>query len=71
VATEPGRRPPLYGGAHWAKVLEGLSWVRLTFVDVYGSTHSFQVPARAFLDAVERGQPIDGSALEGRSRLVE
>ena len=71
MVSEPGRRPPLYGGAHWAKVLEGLSWVRLTFVDVYGTTHSFQVPARAFLDAVERGQPIDGSALEGRSRLVE
>ena len=31
MATEPGRRPPAYGGAHWGKILDGLSWVRLTF----------------------------------------
>ncbi len=71
MATEPGRRPPAYGGAHWGKILDGLSWVRLTFVDVFGGGHSLQVPARLFLDAVEHGQPFDGSALEGRSRLVE
>jgi glutamine synthetase len=71
VATEPGRRPPAYGGAHWGKILDGLSWVRLTFADVFGGGHSFQVPSRLFLEAVEHGVPFDGSALEGRSRLVE
>src|SRR5438128_7237840 len=71
MATEPGRRPPAYGGAHWGKILDGLSWVRLTFVDVFGGSHSFQVPSRLFLEAVEAGVPFDGSALEGRSRLVE
>lgn len=71
MVTEPGRRPPAYGGAHWGKVLDGLTWVRLTFVDVFGGGHSFQVPSRLFLDAVEHGVPFDGSALEGRSRLVE
>jgi len=71
VATEPGRRPPAYGGAHWGKILDSLSWVRLTFVDVFGAGHSFQVPARLFLEAVDGGVPFDGSALEGRSRLVE
>jgi glutamine synthetase len=71
MATEPGRRPPAYGGAHWGKILDGLTWVRLTFVDVFGGGHSYQVPARLFIEAVERGVPFDGSALEGRSRLVE
>src|SRR5207302_1060608 len=56
MATEPGRRPPAYGGAHWGKILDGLFWVRLTFVDVFGAGHSFQVPARLFLDGT---RPID------------
>src|SRR5207248_2696345 len=71
VATQPGRRPPAYGGAPWGKILDGLTWVRLTFVDVFGAAHSFQVPSRLFLESVERGVPFDGSALEGRSRLAE
>ena len=71
MANEFGRRPPTYGGAHWVKILEGLSWVRLTFVDVFGGSHSLQVPSSLFIDAVERGRPFDGSALEGRTRLVE
>jgi glutamine synthetase len=71
MAGEPGRRPPIYGGAHWEKVLDGLTWVRLTFVDVFGAGHAFQVPANQFRAAVDQGQPFDGSALEGRTRLVE
>ena len=71
MATEPRRMPRVYGGSHWVKILEGLSWVRLTFVDVFGGGHSFQIPARLFPDVVERGQPFDGSALEGRARLAE
>lgn len=49
----------------------GLTWVRLTFVDVFGAGHSLQIPARHFGDAVSRGFPFDGSALEGRARLAE
>ena len=50
---------------------EGVEWVGLTFVDVFGAGHSVQVPAARFLQAVERGQPFDGSALEGRARRLE
>lgn len=48
-----------------------LTWVRLTFVDVFGGGHSLQIPARLFRGAVEEGHPFDGSALEGRARLAE
>src|SRR5487761_1310595 len=48
-----------------------LTWVRLTFVDVFGGGHSLQIPARLFRGAVEKGHPFDGSALEGRARLAE
>jgi len=51
--------------------LVGLRWVRLSFVDVFGATHSLQLPAARFDDAVSRGEPFDGSALEGRARLLE
>jgi len=51
--------------------LEGLRWVRLSFVDVFGSAHSLQLPASRFDDAVRNGAPFDGSALEGRARLLE
>ena len=50
---------------------DGLEWVRLTFVDVFGAGHSLQVPARLFGAALEHGLPFDGSALEGRARLAE
>lgn len=50
---------------------DGLEWVRLTFVDVFGGGHSLQVPSRLFAGAVEHGLPFDGSALEGRARLAE
>lgn len=62
MATDP---QPAY------KLPEGLSWVRLTFVDVFGGGHSLQLPARLFADAVDKGHPFDGSALEGRARLAE
>jgi glutamine synthetase len=51
--------------------LTGISWVRLSFVDVFGASHSMQVPARRFAAAATRGEPFDGSSLEGRARLVE
>jgi glutamine synthetase len=51
--------------------LTGISWVRLSFVDVFGASHSMQIPAVRFGAAVERGEPFDGSSLEGRGRLVE
>ena len=51
--------------------LPGISWVRLSFVDVFGISHSMQIPASRFADALDRGEPFDGSSLEGRSRLIE
>lgn len=51
--------------------LEGISWVRLSFVDVFGTSHSVHVPAARFDRAVEHGEPFDGSALEGRARQLE
>lgn len=51
--------------------VEGLSWVRVTFVDVFGVGNAVQLPAERFAAAVERGEPFDGSALEGRARHLE
>jgi glutamine synthetase len=51
--------------------LSGISWVRLSFVDVFGTSHSMQLPAARFAAAAERGEPFDGSSLEGRARLIE
>jgi glutamine synthetase len=51
--------------------LAHISWVRLSFVDVFGTAHSMQVPASRFDEACERGVPFDGSSLEGRARVME
>jgi glutamine synthetase len=51
--------------------LKNISWVRLSFVDVFGTSHSMQLPAARFSAAVEHGELFDGSSLEGRARLVE
>jgi glutamine synthetase len=51
--------------------LDGIRWVRLTFIDVFGTSNSMQIPAGRLADAIERGVPFDGSALEGRARLIE
>ena len=50
---------------------DGVRWVSLTFVDVFGLGHAVTVPAERFALAVERGEPIDGSVLEGRARRLE
>ena len=50
---------------------DGVRWVSLTFVDVFGLGHAVTVPAERFAVAVERGEPIDGSVLEGRARRLE
>jgi len=51
--------------------LDGVSWVGLTFVDVFGLLNSVQLPAERFDAAVSDGEPFDGSALEGRARYLE
>ncbi len=51
--------------------LEGLKWVRLVFVDVFGAAHAVVLPADRFVTAVEKGAPFDGSALAGRVRHFE
>jgi glutamine synthetase len=51
--------------------IEGLRWIRLVFVDTFGAAHAVVLPAGRFTDAVEKGAPFDGSALEGRARHFE
>jgi glutamine synthetase len=51
--------------------LTGIDWLSLTFVDVFGTSHSMSVPAAGLAAALESGQPFDGSSLEGRARLAE
>ena len=49
----------------------GISWVRLSFVDVFGTAHSMQIPRSRFAEAAENGVVFDGSSLEGRARVME
>jgi len=51
--------------------LSGVAWVRLTFVDVFGTGNAVQLPADRFDEVCERGLPFDGSSLEGRARHFE
>ena len=51
--------------------IEGLRWVRLVFVDVFGAVHAVVLPIARFPIALEKGAPFDGSALEGRARHFE
>jgi glutamine synthetase len=46
-------------------------WVRLTFVDVFGTSNSVQLPAAKFDEAVANGVMFDGSSLQGRTRALE
>jgi glutamine synthetase len=55
----------------WTTKLDGVRWVRLTFVDVFGTSNSVMLPAHRFADAVAHGEPFDGSALQGRARALE
>jgi glutamine synthetase len=48
-----------------------IQWYVCSFVDVFGQSGSMVVPAAAFDDAVAEGVPFDGSALEGRARVLE
>ncbi len=52
-------------------ILEGLSFVRLVFVDMFGSIRSCQVPAARLLHDAHPKLNFDGSAIEGRTRLLE
>ena len=48
-----------------------IEWYVCSFVDVFGQAGSLAVPAAGFDDAVANGVPFDGSALEGRARVLE
>jgi len=50
---------------------DGPRWVRLTFVDVLGTSNSVQLPARHFDEAVAQGELFDGSSIQGRGRALE
>jgi glutamine synthetase len=51
--------------------LERVEWVRLSFVDAFGTSNSVQIPASRMPEVLERGAMFDGSALEGRARHLE
>jgi glutamine synthetase len=51
--------------------LDRVEWVRLSFVDVFGTSNSVQIPASRMPEVLERGAMFDGSALEGRARHLE
>ena len=51
--------------------MNDLSWIRLSFVDVFGTAHSMQIPMSRWAAAAENGVLFDGSSLEGRARLME
>jgi len=46
-------------------------WARLTFTDIFGGTHEVLLPAAQLPLVLERGLPVDGSILEGRTRQLE
>src|SRR5438876_11209144 len=49
----------------------GVRFVRLWFVDVLGLLKSLAIPVGELEGVLEDGVSLDGSALEGRSRLRE
>lgn len=51
--------------------VDGLRWIRLVFVDVFGAIHAVVIPADRYPLALEKGAPFDGSALAGRARHFE
>jgi glutamine synthetase len=51
--------------------LAGVEWVRLSFIDAFGTSNSVQIPASRYDEAADRGIPFDGSALEGPARYLE
>jgi glutamine synthetase len=48
-----------------------MDWIRLGFVDVFGSANSVLIPGDRWEDALADGVVFDGSALEGRARVLE
>ena len=49
----------------------GVRFVRLWFVDVLGLLKSFAIPVSELEVALEEGVSLDGSSLEGSTRLRE
>lgn len=48
-----------------------MRWVKLTFVDVFGTNCALTVPAERLGEATSVGIPFDGSSLEGPARYLE
>ncbi len=47
------------------------TWVKLVFTDLSGTARAVQIPEAAFERAMSEGVRVDGSALEGRNRMIE
>ena len=48
-----------------------LRWIRVWFIDVFGTTNSVQIPGNRWEQVLAAGHVFDGSALEGRARILE
>jgi glutamine synthetase len=51
--------------------MSDLRWVKLSFVDVFGTINSLMLPASRLDEAAKTGVVFDGSSLEGRARHFE
>ncbi|MDA8061959.1 MAG: glutamine synthetase family protein [Actinomycetota bacterium] len=63
--------PTVPRGEPLPAVLTGARWVHLCFVDLFGALRSVHVPASQVRSVIERGLVFDGSAVEGRVRVLE
>lgn len=54
-----------------SELLEGVHWLRICFVDLFGALRSVQIPKARFEEVLVKGALFDGSALEGQIRLLE
>ncbi|MFC0080756.1 glutamine synthetase family protein [Aciditerrimonas ferrireducens] len=66
--------PPSRTGARGEPLpaaLSGVRWVRLCFVDLFGTLRAIHVPAPQVRRVLDHGMVFDGSAIEGRVRLLE
>jgi glutamine synthetase len=71
--VSPGGPPARTGarGEPLPAALAGARWVRLCFVDLFGTLRSIHVPAPQVRRVLDHGMVFDGSAVEGRVRLLE
>jgi len=50
---------------------EGVKFIELQFIDIFGTLKSIEIPIECLKDAIERGAWFDGSSIKGFSRIKE